>query len=560
MGTGATGFGKTVLASHIIQELNKKTVVIAHRQELVAQLSLALNRDRIDHQLVCTKGIAAEIAQLQQEIHGYSKLNQSSKVYVAGVDTLNARTLDDQWCADIEFVVIDEGHHVLRRNKWGKALDRFVNARSLLLTAHALRADGAGLGRWADGFVDELVVGPSCRDLIESGYLCDYKLIAPPTDLDLSAVPLGESGDYNLLKLAEQVHKSKKLVGDVVGTYLKFAKNKLGLTFAVDIKAAEQLAEAYNKAGVAAKVLSAKTPAHERARAMREFKERKLLQIVSVDLLGEGTDVPAVEVISLARPTMSFQLYAQQCGRALRISVSEDLSQKWGTFSDQERLKHIAASNKPQSLLIDHVGNYISHGLPDVQRTYTLDRRDKRSRSGASDAIPLRACLQCFQPYESVLIACPYCANPYIPAGRKTIEEVAGDLVELDAQVLARLRKQVAKVAGPVRMPQGLSTIAQQAVKKRHINRQKAQERLYKSLCLYQLFWRQKDRSDREIEKRFWRQFGIDWLTAQTLGAKEADDLKKRIDGYLNEQRDGERSESTKPGTAVGSKSGLAPV
>lgn len=537
MGTGATGFGKTVLASYIIHELKKKTVVIAHRQELVSQLSLALNRDGIKHQLIYPRPVASEIEQLHIGIHGYTHLDEGSHVYVAGVDTLNARELSDEWCQQIEFVVIDEGHHVLKKNKWGKALSRFTQSHSLLLTAHALRADGAGLGRHADGFVDQLIIGPNCRELIETGYLCDYRLIAPPNDLELENVPVGDSGDYNTVKLAQEVHRSKKLVGNVVETYLKFARGKLGLTFAVDIKSAEEIAAAYNKAEIPAKILSAKTPALERAAAMRDFKQRKLLQIVSVDLLGEGTDVPAVEVVSLARPTMSFQLYAQQCGRALRISVAEALAQSWGELSVEERLNEIAKSEKPKALLIDHVSNYLTHGLPDVQRPYTLDRRDKRSRGAPDDAIPLRACLSCLQPYEAVLVACPYCGTAHVPKSRKTIEAVEGDLVELDPEVLEKLRKEIERVNGPVRIPARVPDIVENAIRKRHKNRKKAQEQLIKTICLYEEDQAKKGRSEREGQKRFWRQFGIDVLTAQTLGAKEADALNKRILEYLHESK-----------------------
>src|SRR5690606_13702835 len=129
---------------------------------------------------------------------------------------------------------------------------------------------------------------------------------------------------------------------------------------------------------------------------------------------GEGVDVPAVEVVSLARHTASFQLFSQQFGRALRLFLPDELHAQWHTFTDAQRLAHIAASQKPKAIIIDHVGNCTRHGLPDVPRVYSLNRRERGTRKGPSDAIPLRTCLSdtCLQPYERVLACCPYCGTP----------------------------------------------------------------------------------------------------------------------------------------------------
>ena len=163
----------------------------------------------------------------------------------------------------------------------------------------------------------------------------------------------------------------------------------LGVTFATDVKTATELAEEFKAAGVPAEVVHAETK--HRDRILEKFARREILQLVNVDVFGEGFDLPAMEVVSFARRTESYGLYVQQFGRPLRPDYAEgfDLTTREG------RLAAIAASHKPRALIIDHVGNvFPRHGLPDVRRTWSLDRREKRSRGVSDpDIIPITTCL-----------------------------------------------------------------------------------------------------------------------------------------------------------------------
>jgi DNA repair protein RadD len=527
-----TGSGKTVIFSHVIDEYDVPTCAIAHRLELVSQTALTLNRENVPHGIIAPKPIIKQIIALEHDTHGHSCYNYRSPVRVGAVNTLNARDTTDRWFKDVQLVVIDEGHHVLRENIWGEAMASFPNARGLFVTAHALRADGKGLGRHADGLADTIVQGPTGRELINRGFLTDYRIVVPPTDIDFSDVPITATGDYSMPKLRAATHKSNRIVGDVVRHYMKFAPGKLGLTFAVDVEAASELAKAYRAAGVPAEVITAKTPIGLRGQLMRQFRRRELLQLVSVDTLGEGTDVPAIEVVSMARKTASLQLFSQQFGRSLRIMVSDDLNNHWGDMTDAERVAHIAASTKPRALILDHVGNTLFHGLPDIARQYTLNRRAARGR-GESAGIPLRTCLECLQPFERVLTACPYCAAPVIPQGRGTPEAVEGDLIELDEAILQAMRGAIDKVDGACHPPVALDKNARMALLNNHNARATAQKALRATMALWGGWQKHLGRSERESQKRFWHQFGIDVMSAQALGATAAHELRIRIDLVL---------------------------
>lgn len=536
MGVMATGGGKTVLFCDIVKEQGVPTLLNAHRQELVGQAALQLNREGLPHGIIAPQAIQRQIITLEQEMHGRSFYSARADVRVAGVDTLIGADTSDPWFKRVQLIVQDEGHHTLKENKWGKAHAMFPGARGLLMTAHAIRSDGRGLGRHADGLVDKLVVGPCARELMNRGFLCDYRLIAPPSDVRVEDIEVGASGEYNQVKVRAAVHESKTIVGDVVKHYLKFAAGKLGITFAVDIEAATELAAKYRSEGVPAEIITAKTPLSIRGHLMRQFRARQLLQLVSVDVLGEGVDVPAVEVVSMARPTASFQLYSQQFGRALRLMLTDDQNRTWNDRTDAQRLAEIATSQKPKAIVIDHVENYVRHGLPDVERKYTLDRAPRRSRKAKDDEIPLRYCInpECLEPYEATLSKCPNCGTPKPPPiGRGTPQEVDGNCLELDPDVLHAMRVEQARVDGPARIPVNADPKIAGAIRRTHNERQDAQASLRAAMALWAGWQQHQGLDGPEVQRKFFFKYGRDAMSAQVLGAREATELQQRIAGEL---------------------------
>lgn len=509
-----TGGGKTVIFSDITREHNGHACAIAHRQELVGQISLALARDKVRHRIIAPGKVIRLINRIQVEELGTSYYHPNAAVGVAGVDTLLRRADSLRpWLNSITLWTQDEAHHVLRDNKWGKAAQLFPNAKGLGVTATPLRADGKGLGRHADGLFDTLVEGSGMRELVRMGYLTDYRIYAPPSDIDLSAVRLSADGDYSRPGLKAAVRKSR-VVGDVVKHYLRIAPGKLGVTFATDVETATDIAAQFNAAGVPAEIVSAKTPDADRVAILRRFKNRQLLQLVNVNLFCEGFDLAAIEVVSMARPTQSFGLYAQQFGRALRIM-----------------------DGKQHAIIIDHVGNVQRHGLPDSPRVWSLDRREKRSRGGADDAIPVRACLNtdCLAVYERVHPTCPFCGYAPEPASRSGPEFVDGDLCELDPATLAAMRGEADRLTlTPEEFlaqskQRHMGHVIAKAAMNRHDENRKAQEILRETIAYWAGVQRAMNRPDRQSYRLFYYRFGIDVLSAQALKAREAEALTIKI-------------------------------
>lgn len=536
-----TGSGKTVMLADIVRAMDRATAVIAHRAELVSQISVALAREGLRHRIIGPDSLRRACATLHMSEFGRVWYDPGARVGVCSVDTLTVRA-PDPWFNQVQLWVQDEAHHVLRDNKWGRAAELFPGALGLGVTATPSRADGRGLGAHADGLFDAMVEGPSMRDLIEQGYLTDYRVFAPPSDVDYSGVTVTSSGDYSPAKLRAAVHASDAIVGDVVRHYLQLARGKLGVAFAVDVEAAKDLAAAFKSAGVPSEVVTAKTPDVLRAQILRDFAARKIMVLVNVDLFGEGFDLPAIEVVMMVRKTESWPLYVQQFGRTLRLLVKSSLLAAWGSYTDEQRRAFIAQSDKPVALIIDHVGNVIRHGLPDAARVETLDSRERRS-NGPSDAIPVRTCanpnvqgtgVPCLAVYPRMLRTCPHCGYYPEPVARTAPEFVDGDLFELTAEALAAMRGKVALVDGAPRIPNHLEGVAAAGVRKQHEARQRAQSDLRAAMALWAGWQRDLGRSDSECYRAFYHTFAIDVLSAQALGRPDAVALCDRVQKVLS--------------------------
>ena len=505
-----TGGGKSFVVARVVSAVKGAVCVIAHRAELVSQLSLALAREGVTHRVIgpdslrraCTQ---AHLAEFQRAYY-----DPNARVAVASVDTLvQAKT--SPWFAQVQLWVQDEAHHVLRDNKWGKAAALFPNAYGLGVTATPTRADGKGLGDHADGLFTHMVVGPTMRELIRQGFLTDYRVFVPPSDIDLSQVTVTESGDYSPPKLKDARRRST-ITGDVVGHYARLAPGKLGVTFDTDVESAGETADAFRCAGVPAEMVSAKTPDAVRRDVLRRFRAREVLQLVNVDLFGEGFDLPGIEVVQMARPTQSYSLYAQQFGRALR-----------------------PLEGKLNAIIIDHVGNVKRHGLPDARSVWTLDRRDRRSRAAPNDVVPVRNCLnpECLSAFERYLVSCPYCGTVPPVTDRSAPDRVDGDLLELDPSALAKLRGEIDRIEASPVYPNNVPWHGRAVLRRRHEERQAALLELQDTVATWAGWQRHLGRSDSEAYRRFYLTYGTDVMSAQTLGPDDSRALRERVQADL---------------------------
>lgn len=514
-----TGAGKTVLFCHRIIKFNGISLALAHRQELVSQMSLTLAENGILHRILGSTTLIKEISALHIKKYGQSFHSNDALDGVMGVDTLIS------WCKTNKYnirnylnrvgqIIIDEAHHVVNGNKWGKAVLECPNAILLGVTATPWRGDGKGL----DGVFQTMVQGVDMRWLIDHGFLSEYKVFNCTSDIDFEALKTGGSGDYTKDSMKKAVQGSH-IVGDVVKEYIKHASGLQGITFTTDLETAAQISQQYNASGVPAEVVSSKTPLNSRYSIIEKFREGGLMQLVNVDIFGEGFDLPAIKCVSLARPTESLNLHIQQCGRALR------------------KIPNVTT----KAVILDHVNNIGRLNLPDAKRNWSLQGRSKRSKGEDDGAIPTKECSECTAVYPRNELECPECGYREIPAERSTPEQVDGDLTELSPEVLAQMRNATENIfrhQDLIReecMKKNIPDVGIKSAVKRHILCQDAQEQLRDTMSTWAGIELHKGNPRSKNHKTFYHKFKIDALTAQTLGEKEARALTLKIEKDLNE-------------------------
>lgn len=520
-----TGFGKSIVTTDIILDghnLGMWEVVMAHRNELVGQMSMHVARRGIPHRIIGSRETISGIVQEHRAEFGRSFINPDARCAVGSVQTIVSRKEQlRQWAAQIDRFTGDEGHHFLKDNMWGEAAELFVNARGLLVTACPQRADGKGLGRHHDGIADALVLGPTMRQTIDMGNLADFEFIIPTSDFEIDEERRGKDGDFTRPAMRE-ASKRSHLVGDVVVEYLKHAAGRRAICFATDVETANEIAARFNASGVPAASVSAKTDAGVRRDMIRRFKDGRILVLVNVDLFDEGFDVPACDVVIMARPTASLNKYLQMAGRAMRL--------------DKDNPSKIA-------LIIDHVSNFKRHLMPDRPRQWTLDRRDKRAKKTPDpDDIPLTGCRECGRPYERALARCPYCgAEPPLPApGSRTPEQVDGDLMLIDRETLAKLRAAMELEApGDIaaRVSHAAGEIAGKGAANRQIARHAAQAALRAAIEQWAGCRRAAGEEDRAAHRRFYLTTGMTVYEALAQSREDMENMRAVVEGWYNAPR-----------------------
>jgi len=540
-----TGGGKTVVFAHRMMHTEGPRLAVAHRREIVGQISVALARAGVLHRIIAPRATVNRIRNQHLRKLGRSFVDQNAEAGVASVQTLCSRAsrsdkATQAWLTGCSLSVFDEGHHYVKKGQWADAVNMVLNAKRLFITATPKRGDGLGMGVAADGFCETMVTGPSTKWLIAQGYLSPYQYKAPSSDIDLENLPRTASGEVSAKALRERTVESS-LVGDVVDQYFKFAAGKRAIVFASDIATAREMEAAFVLRGVRAKELNGDTEDGERADAIEDFAQDRLQVLINVDLFDEGFDVPAADCAILARVTESLGKYLQMVGRVLRSVYADgyDLETQGG------RLAAIAAGPKPTAIIIDPVRNWERHGLPTWHREWTLSGTEKGSRR-VSDTVLQKICTECTQPYEAYHLACPSCGAVPEVFERATPKQVDGDLVSLDVEALDALFSGYA-AANQTSEEYALGQVARNVPPIGRSNDLKAHRaRLERRKVLRELvgWWmgaQPEDRDTREKQKRFFLRFGVDVMTAYTLNAKDTDALCELISKKFHEDlRDAE--------------------
>ena len=371
-----TGTGKTVLLAEQVKREERRVKnpcvwIVVHRRELVEQI-----KETFDTMLNSYSSTPDTTTSL---------LLDDSRIKVMSIQWLSRHYQEMEEIPSL--IVIDEAHHAVAKT-YKEVMDAYPEAKKLGLTATPCRLTRRG---FTDLF-DVLLQSWSAKKFIADGWLSlyDYMSIREDSEdwrLVNSLKKRGADGDFSLREMSEKMNVQPS-IERLCDTVIRYAANKKGITYAIDIAHAEHIAEAYRQHGINAVAISSKTPLEERKAIIERFKETSIgdcygkpcyaslgltkplgetlsadykadvrdktveqkanIQVlVNVDLFGEGFDCPDVEFIQLARPTLSLAKYLQQVGRGMRVF-----------------------EGKKYCLILDNVGLYRLFGLPSDDRDW----------------------------------------------------------------------------------------------------------------------------------------------------------------------------------------------
>ncbi|QNO18828.1 DEAD/DEAH box helicase [Caproicibacterium amylolyticum] len=283
----ATGLGKTVTFANLPR--TGRTLILSHRRELVTQ-----PRKYFD----CDYGIELGT----QHSHG-------EPVVSASVQTMTHR-MNNFAPDEFDRIICDEAHH--SGAKTYHDIFNYFQPRQLIgFTATPNRSDSVRL----DDVFQDIVFERDLKWGIQNGYLSDIYCRRVNIGYDLSHVKTS-GGDYAPGELEEAMDGT----ADAIAQAYKDMAIGATLVFAVSVKQSEEIAKRISGAAV----VSGKTPPKERQALIDGLANGSIPCLVNCMVFTEGTDIPRVETVIIARPTQSDSLYTQMVGRGLRLAPGKD--------------------------------------------------------------------------------------------------------------------------------------------------------------------------------------------------------------------------------------------
>ncbi len=345
----ATGTGKTVVAALDYRELFERLgdrpsiLFVAHRDEILRQ-SLATYR------AVVRDGSFGEILASGSVVEG--------KHVFAMVQSLNEVRLNQIGPEVFDVVVIDEFHHA-KAKSYDRLLDHLKPKELLGLTATPERLDGQDVTIWFD---HRIAVELRLWEAIDQGFLVPFQYYGVADGIDLAGVTWNRGG-YATGELSNLYSGNDLRVAKVLEAIQKDIldpSSMKALGFCVSKEHAHFMARKFTEAGLHSVALTGDDAPAERQLALAQLARGDLRCVFSVEVLGEGVDVPDVDCILLLRPTSSPTLFAQQLGRGLRkasgkshLTVIDLIGQHRREFRFDDRLSAIV--DRRRGKIVDQV-------------------------------------------------------------------------------------------------------------------------------------------------------------------------------------------------------------
>jgi len=341
-----TGGGKTLTIAYWIAknylDRNKKVLWIAHRHELLEQAKGTFQerlafKDIFKNKSSFNYRIISGIHDKPVNIKSTDDLIISSKDSLnAGFDYLNKNWLKGN---DEILLIIDEAHHSTAKtyrkliNSLKEKVDKFTMVG---LTATPFRTSDNEKGLLAKVFSDDIIYKVDLRTLINRGFLSEPIFEEIKTNFDITRLlteqqldnlkyfDIDSIGKATAKTIAENDARNWIIVNQYKNNKSKY---KQTLVFALNKDNAIALKALFTEAGIKSefvlssiqdKMTGVTISSKGNKLKIDKFRKGEIDVLINVNILTEGTDLPNVQSIFLARPTISSILMTQMIGRGLR--------------------------------------------------------------------------------------------------------------------------------------------------------------------------------------------------------------------------------------------------
>ncbi|MES2593180.1 MAG: DEAD/DEAH box helicase family protein [Bacteroidota bacterium] len=405
----STGGGKTFifsfLAKHWIDKKQTRILILCHRTELISQTIASLNQIGVTCEAVTSKT---------------KKLNHSSDVYVAMVETANNRLKKDPYFfKEVGLLIVDECHILI----FDKLFSHLPNSKILGCTAtpvvlkrikyykckycktqhyESTECCDYEVDEWSRPFTlseiyEDIITGPNIDELIKRNRLIK-EISFVEKYIDESKLKTDSDGEFTGASLDEQ-YSSDSAVFNVLLNYEKLCKGKKTLIFNSSAKVNLLLYSKFKEAGHNVKMFDSINECEPRQTVIDWFKDpnNRDSVLLNVSVFTTGFDVTDIEAVILNRATASLSLFLQMVGRGGRIT------------------NHVYKDN---FILIDGGGNIDRHQewsdpTRDWRRIFSEGIGKDKMRK--EDALDVQSCDACGFLYPKSEPKCPDCGYEITP-------------------------------------------------------------------------------------------------------------------------------------------------
>jgi superfamily II DNA or RNA helicase len=368
LGVAPTGAGKTVMLSAVTKEIGGRTLVLQHRDELVAQ-----NRATF----------RAVAPQIETDLYTAGRKAWSNGVTFGMIQTLS-RPDNLASMPKLDLVVIDEAHHVAAASyKAVLKAAREINPKVKVfgVTATPQRGDHLALVDAFTNIADIITL----TELISSGFLVKPRFFVIDCNIqeELSRVKV-TTNDFDMAEVAEVM--DKQVVTDrVIDEWRSKAGSRKTVIFCSTVAHAEHVMAAFTAAGVTSDLIHGELADGARRKVLTRFDKGEIQVLVNVAVLTEGWDCQDVSCVVLLRPCSYKSTMIQMIGRGLRKV-------------DPERYPGVVKSD---CVVLDFGYSILTHGSIDTEATITQDREQGDAR--------IKPCPGCGVELPMGVSECPIC-------------------------------------------------------------------------------------------------------------------------------------------------------